>query len=581
MKKGILLYRMSTDLQDLETQKRVCREYCKENNIEIIEEYFEEDVSGYKTPLKDRVELLKILSRAEKDKDFDTLVFYVRDRIIRRNDEAPIVLSMLSKSNIECIEAKTGESIRNDDLQDNLMNYLSFWMAEFESAKISMRVKDALRTKNENNFYTGGKPPFGYEIYETDKVNKKGKIIKDIRINKEESEIIKKIFDWCVNKNMGSLSIADELNKQGYKNRPVRRKDKELGKVIEKETIFWQATIVKILKNPVYIGRKRYNTIKTLRDKKVYLSPEEWKTQDYREDLRIIDDDLFFKSQELLENRKIETGKHKSVVSNSDVLCSGLAFCQCGSKLHVSYSVSKNKKKDGSISEYVSYRYVCRDGRNYNKIHKEKYGKTYYSAKKYDNYAEKTLLDYIKKMDINIMKQLINKNKGLNLIECENKLQNLEIEKDKSYKNIIKFEDLLDVDIENKDIYIKGIRRNEEKIKEIQSDITKVIEEMEVKRQQNTDYETVFNNIKEFNEVYEKSDFKTKKIMLGTILKRIIFKDNGIELILKGIYRNTLKNDVSLQVHSQSKRYANTHNLYDLKIDGSFDNIKGSELTAI
>ena len=38
-KRAIILYRMSTDKQDLETQKRMNRNFCKEKEFEIVGEY--------------------------------------------------------------------------------------------------------------------------------------------------------------------------------------------------------------------------------------------------------------------------------------------------------------------------------------------------------------------------------------------------------------------------------------------------------------------------------------------------------------------------------------------------------------
>ena len=58
--KAIALHRVSSDKQDLDLQQKAANDFCLEFGLELIDEYFEEDVSGFKTPLSDRVELLKI-----------------------------------------------------------------------------------------------------------------------------------------------------------------------------------------------------------------------------------------------------------------------------------------------------------------------------------------------------------------------------------------------------------------------------------------------------------------------------------------------------------------------------------------
>ena len=504
---------------------------------ELIDEYYEEAISGYKTQLKDRKELLKILSRAESHKDFDYLMVYIFDRIIRREDEAPFVLSILNKCNVECIQVTTGEHIKNADMQDKLMNYLRFWMAEYESVKTSMRVTDALRTKNMNNKYAGGTPAFGYKLYETNEISKKGKRLKDICINEDESWIIKDIFDMYVNKEMGTLSIAEELNtnpKYKGKNRPKRVRDNKDRNIVHEVPVrFRQSTLPRMLKNPIYIGKKRYNTIETYRDGIKTLPQNEWELQDYREDLRLIDDDTFFKAQELLKRNKIEPKKIMEGTTKSGVLCSGLAYCECGSKLYSSYSNYRYKRKDGTENDCLIYRYVCREGREINQLHKEKYGKTYYAAKKYDKLVESTVINYLKNLDIEQLKQQINKGKNAEIVKKEENLNELEKEKDQYNKNINNFELKIDNDIDNMDIYIKGIRRNEEKIEKIEKQVETLVKELESNKKEKADYEFIYNNYKEYYNSFIKGDLEKKKLILNQLVDKVIFKNDGIKIIFK------------------------------------------------
>lgn len=537
-KKGVILQRVSTDKQELSLQKAKNREYCKRHDIEIVGEYTEFDVSGYKTKLKDRTELLKILARAEEDGDFDYLIIYNFDRIIRREDEAPFVLSHLAKYNIECIQTTTSEHIKNEDMTDKLMNYIRFWQAEYESVKTSQRVADALRTKNENNEYTGGAPAFGYQLFNTDNYTKKGRRLKDIKINESEAWIIRDIFDMYVNKGMGSPSIAEELNTNPIykgKNRPKKRNGEEI------PTRFRQGSIIRIIQNPIYIGRQRYNTVKVNRDGIETLPKEEWKLKNYQDHLRIVDDEIFYTAQDIVKQNTIIPSESKNKVTKSAVLCSGIAYCECGSKLSSSFSRYKYQRKDGTFSDYGKiYRYVCREGRELNKLHKEKYGKTYYAAKKYDNFTEKIIINFLKNIDINKFKENIKKYNNSNVVELKNAISNLEKEVNLCNKNISSFENKIDEDIDNMDIYIKGIRRNEGRLQEINEEMNKLKVRLEENQKISYDYSLMYDNFKNYYDDFVSGNLEKKKIILNQIVEKIIFKNNGVKIVFKAVIEDSL-----------------------------------------
>ncbi|MEA3422563.1 MAG: recombinase family protein, partial [Bacillota bacterium] len=110
--KAVILYRVSTDRQDESLQVNICQSFCKNHNMDIVEEYREIDVSGFKTPLAKRYELLKILNRAEIKKDFDVLVVYLHDRLGRREDETPQVVQNLFKNGVRCFDAHNNSEIK-------------------------------------------------------------------------------------------------------------------------------------------------------------------------------------------------------------------------------------------------------------------------------------------------------------------------------------------------------------------------------------------------------------------------------------------------------------------------------------
>ncbi len=593
-KRAVALFRVSTDVQDFQMQQSVIRKFCIEKDIDLIDEYTEIDVSGYKTQLKNRTELLKILARAEEEKDFDCLIVYIFDRIIRREDEAPFVLSHLNKFNIECIEATSGEHMKNADMSDKLMNYIKFWLSEYESVKTAQRVTDALKNKNEQSKYTGGACPFGYEKYDTDNYTKKGKRLKDVRINPDEAWIVKDIFDMYTNRGMGSLSISEELNTNPLyksKNRPKRTRDKDNSEIVHETAVrFRQPSIVRMLRNSIYIGRPRYNTVKTMRDSTTKLPKEDWKLKEYQDNLRIIDDDTFFKAQLLLVENRIETGKTMKGSTKYGVLCSGLAYCECGSKLYSSFSRYKYTKKDGSVTVTQIYRYICRDGREVNQSHKEKYGKTYYAAKKYDNLVKKSAIDFLSSINEEKLKDQDEKNKTIGILDIKKKLTNLKNEKEQCQKNISSFEKRIDEDIANIDIYIKGIRRNEETFNGINVEMELLNEQLIESQRTNENYKSLLDNYKKYYKEFPNNDSEKQKLILSKFADRIIFYNDGVEIVLKDFVREILfkdvvdneRNSMYLALSTNQKGVLNTQKIIgkitvDFNDSEDYNIIEGSE----
>jgi len=532
--RAILLVRVSSDKQDETMQVNVGEKFCKNNNMIVVDIYRELDVSGFKTPLDKRVGLLQVLKRAEEKKDFDAVIFYLHDRIGRREDETPSIVPAFAKLGIRCFDATNGSEIKVDTHVDKLMNYMNSWTSEYESIKTSSRVKDGMATKNLTTNYNGGIPPYGYEITYTDLINNKGKLITKLSINEYEADVIVKIFDLATNYNYGSIKIAEYLNSNGYINRPKIVIDKENNLRSYKSVFFRSNSINRILHNSVYIGRKIYNKTRSERDNVVINNKDEWKLQPYNEELRIIEDSTFESANKLIDKRKKEKNKHVQTSTSSGVLCSGLAFCICGSKLKSDYSIKKYVKKNLDVTETKTYRYICMDGSNDRKTHKIKYGTSvYYSAKKYDDIVKRITIEEIDKINQGdgIEYELISLKKDIERIKKTITLKEIEVKDSKL--TITKFENLIDKEIINDgniDIYTKGIKRNIDKIILTSDEIELLNNEIDLMYQRKSDHAIDYKNMINFKENFESADFNLKKVLLSNIVDRVTFKNNGIDL---------------------------------------------------
>ena len=156
MKKRVYtLYRVSTKGQvekdDIPMQKEACRNFAESQGWEIVKEFSEKGVSGFKKSAKERDELQKIQQAAMEGK-FDILLVFMFDRLGRRDDETPFIVEWFTKQGIEVWSVNEGQQ-RFDTHVDKLMNYIRYWQASGESCRflscISLAVSEMFRAWSE------------------------------------------------------------------------------------------------------------------------------------------------------------------------------------------------------------------------------------------------------------------------------------------------------------------------------------------------------------------------------------------------------------------------------------------------
>ena len=135
-KRVVCLYRVSTvgqvEKDDIPMQKQYCREFCRgQSGWEIVKEFSEKGVSGFKVSAKDRDAIQEIQKMALKG-EFDILLVFMFDRLGRRDDETPFVVEWFVKQGIEVWSAMEGQQ-RFDTHVDKLLNYIRYWQASGES----------------------------------------------------------------------------------------------------------------------------------------------------------------------------------------------------------------------------------------------------------------------------------------------------------------------------------------------------------------------------------------------------------------------------------------------------------------
>ncbi|RNB59348.1 hypothetical protein EDM57_04190 [Brevibacillus gelatini] len=541
MKKRVwALYRVSTEKQaiedDIPMQRNAVRKFVqKRPDWELLEELSELGVSGFKKSVQER-DKLQVIKKAAEEGKFDILIVWKDDRLGRNKFEIPFMLEFLKKQGVEVWSVEDGILNNNEKHEDSLLSFLRFWVAEGESKKTSIRVSEALKQMNEQGRWTGGNIPFGYEMFDTGiKHPKYDKTIKDLMISENESKIVKLIFYLVVEKGYGADRITNFLNENSF---------------LSKDGKKWRSNAVRrILRNPIYIGRQRYNTA----DK------DGIKLKPFREDLVIIPEDIFNKTQKILDvrNKKIKINEPINVPSTSaNLLLSGLARCgYCGSKLYADSSTKTRTRLDGTKASYTYWRYVCRESLH----HRETHPKSYFGAKKFDYRTESEiikLLNIISNSDefnnlVTDVFDSIYEQKQFQIKNLEKEKQNLNLQLEAIKNLIVKI--ALGESKLTEDYVMEQIRLKESEIDNCQKLIDQYKAELGKADERKKEIDKLKKAMEEWEDKYRRGDHDTKKMMLANAVNRVYFFDKKIDVKLRTEFDEILQKLMKTGDYSMGK----------------------------
>lgn len=310
----IALYcRVSTDEQaregiSLSEQQERLKAYCRAMGWNDEVRLYIDD--GYSAKSTERPQLNQLMKKIQLGEISKVMVTKL-DRMSRRLLDLLTLIDTFQEQQVSFISIS--ESFDTNTPSGRLTLQVLGAVAEFERERIRERVfENMLYAAQQGKWLT--QSPYGYRL--EDKV---------LTIYEPEAEVVRKVYDYFVNKGQGFYSIAKQLNEQGIPS----RKNKE-----------WSIRSIKLmLNNPVYKGTLVWNRMDSSKKKRQEKEEEEWVVLDDRLP-RIIEKDTWEKAQKQSKKPPIAPR-----AKTSPHLLGGLLKCgNCGSGMSIGWSGSKNNR---------------------------------------------------------------------------------------------------------------------------------------------------------------------------------------------------------------------------------------------
>ena len=285
-----------------------------ENNIggRIPESRILREVVSGET-IDDRPEVLRLLKEIESPK-VKAILIKEPQRLSRGDlEDAGRIIKLFRYTNTIILTPKQIFDLRDERDRDYFERELKRGNEFLEYQKKIMN--DGRLTSVKQGNFIGSIAPYGYDKTTIQEGKKKCHTLK---INEEEAEVVRMIFDMYVNEDMGRVNIAHRLNDLKIKPRKAK--------------LWAQDAIKGILENEHYIGKVRWNWRKTINVveegevKKVRPTTKigEYLVYDGKHD-SIISDELFQAARD--KQGRNHRAKAKTKIRNP---LAGLVFCQCG-----------------------------------------------------------------------------------------------------------------------------------------------------------------------------------------------------------------------------------------------------------
>ena len=497
----------------ISNQRKILHEYAKHHNLDIVDEYVDDGVSGYGM---NRPALNRLKTDLNKDK---VHVILVKDlsRLGRNDAHVQLFISNMIESNKQVISL--GENF--DSTDENCLDTLGIhtWSNEKLIRDTSRKVRRSVETLQKEGKWLCS-IPYGYIKDDFDKYK--------YYIDPVNAPYVRQIFDLYIN-GMGIKAIAQKLTEQNVPvpNMVRKMQAESKGKTYKKRVAEkWEpSTIARMLSNKFYTGtlilgksKRRSINGKAIQqpEEKMYVFPNAHDA--------IIDMPTFNLVQEIMRKRENTAFRGNRTV-RPNIFASLLVCADCGKLM------TSNAASAGGYT-----RYICK---TYNT-----YGTTYCTSHAVSDMELKfVLLEFlescrdnlegiIKDLDQIIRAEIQAKgNDENNIIQLTKQLENTQndvaILIEQKLRETMKNPSMMDMIDKMYDAKLT------EKYKKIQI-LEKQLSDQKDFAQEEVNMKTNLNSaLAIINEILLKGDI-TKKQTLLLIDKIVVYEDKGVDIYLKG-----------------------------------------------
>ena len=315
-KTGVAYGRYSSNNQreeSIDAQLRAIREYCEKENIELIEVFTDEAITGKTDDREDFQNMINQILKGHIQVDY--VLVHKFNRFARNKFDSALYKKKLRDIGVKVVSVT--QKI-DDTPEGELLEGFLETIDQYYSANLAVEVRKGLRENALKGKHAGGQVLFGYSLDD-----------EGYYIPNENAKIVRRMFEEFA-AGIPKTDICERLNQEGYRNQRGKK--------------FNTRTLSDLLRNEKYIGNYIY-------------------TIDKKETIRLdgiikdhpIDRELWNTVQKLCREASEATQARQRTKERYYHL-TGKAFCTCCNE-HICCAGSKrsgghNGKKDGKLNYY-------------------------------------------------------------------------------------------------------------------------------------------------------------------------------------------------------------------------------------
>lgn len=502
-----------TESQSISNQRKILYEYARTHNMEIVDEYVDDGVSGYTMNRKD-------FNRLKQDLNDGIInVILVKDlsRLGRHNAKVQLFIENMIEMDKRIISL--GENF--DSIIPSCLATLGIhtWSNEQLIRDTSRKVRDSIKSLQKEGKWLCG-IPYGYVKDEVDKYK--------YYVDETTALYVKLIFDMYINGD-GVNMLARKLNDMNIPSPSMVKKmrfeanGKQYKRAVRK---LWDPTAVRrIIKNDFYIGTLTLGKTKarSINGKQIQQDKENMHIFKNAHEA-IIDEQTFNLAQQLLVDRN--TNKYRGSSKKADSIFARMLECaDCGKRLVMRGVGIQNDSK-----------YVCGTYNNFGSKQCSAHTINEYELRivlfEFLEHCRDNLSDIIEDIDKIISAEIQSRGKHNDSVfkltkQLESTKAAVSILIEQKMRETIKNPSMIDI-IDK--MYDESIN---EKYKEMQI-LEKQINDQNQFAQKESDLKKNLNSaLSIINEIVTSRTITRKQLLL-IVDKIVVYEDTGIDIYLKG-----------------------------------------------